>query len=796
LQHLIRFVCGRINLIPSTISTHNQSPLELFLHRKIDAALDVRAGFGDYVQTNDAAVITHKNDNTARTTGAIFIGQRYNLTGTANFFSLNTHRLIDRDHWTALPMPAEVITFLNKMHSNDKFKLTSDPIFMQGLRPLGPAAPPNDDALPDHLPLPATVPVVPVVHPLVPQQPPEAPAELRGDFAPVEVLPTVHVPISEGLTLEDNPPRQSRRALGLDPQPTSGDVPRNLTATPGYKPYIAMSAEDAEAMAILDFEQFIGLHLSEKKGLQKHGQLADQKMAEEINQLIDDFKAIQPVDWRTLTQQQRTKMINSSMFLKEKYLADTGELDKLKARLVGGGNYQSREDYGDIASPTVGLSHVFVVATLAAFERRHVATLDIKGAYLNAHMPKEPEKALYMWLTRSASAIVIRDHPQFAPFIAPDGRIPVKLLRALYGTLEASKLWFDHITATLTQYGLKPNPSGECVFNVTIDGEELTVLLYVDDLFTTCTSKKLLQHFIKYIQDKYKDTTVHYGYIHNYLGMTFEFGGGVVTVSMLKMTKDIIFAHKLTKQRKWPTTANLFVIDPESPLLPEKRRKAFHSGVMKIRYLSQRVRPETLCPISFLSTRVLCATEQDEEKLLHVIEYLATDPAMGITLSIGEDGLNVFAFIDSSFACHHDFKGQTGGVITLGGGPVIASSLKQALVCKSSTESELVGVSDFASAVIGLRDFVIAQGYEIEPATVWQDNMSTLALIQRGRPASDRSRHIHIRYFFVKERVTTGELRFAHKRTEEMVADILTKPLQGEIFLRLRALLLNTAQRV
>jgi hypothetical protein len=278
--------------------------------------------------------------------------------------------------------------------------------------------------------------------------------------------------------------------------------------------------------------------------------------------------------------------------------------------------------------------------------------------------------------------------------------------------------------------------------------------------------------------------------------MTFEFGGGVVTVSMQKMTQDIIYAHKLTKERKWPAKANLFTIDSESPLLPEKRRKAFHSAVMKIRYVSQRVRPETLCPVSFLSTRVLCATEEDERKLLHVIEYLAADPSMGITLSIGKDGLNIFAFIDSSYACHHDFKGQTGGVITLGGGPVLASSLKQALVCKSSTESELVGVSDFASAVIGIRDFIIAQGYEIEPATVWQDIMSTLALIQRGRPASDRSKHIHIRHFFVKERVTTGELRFQHKCTEDMIADILTKPLQGELFLRLRALLLNTAQRV
>ena len=401
-----------------------------------------------------------------------------------------------------------------------------------------------------------------------------------------------------------------------------------------------------------------------------------------------------------------------------------------------------------------------------------------------------------MWLTPAATKILMRDHPHFARFIAPDGRIPVRLLKALYGTLEASKLWFDNISTALKEYGLKPNPSGECVFTMIIDGEEISVCLYVDDLFISCTCKKLLNHFAEYIQSKYKDTTIHIGDIHNYLGMTFEFGGGVVTVSMLKMTLDIVKDETLTKTRKWPSTAALFVIDPDSPLLTEKRRKRFHSIVAKIRYVSQRVRPETLCPVSFLSTRVLCATEEDEEKLLHVIEYLAADPSMGITLSIGKDGMNIFAFIDSSFACHHDYKGHTGGVISLGGGPVMANSLKQSLVAKSSTESELVGVSDFVSAVIGIRNFIIGLGYEIDPATVWQDNQSTLALIQRGRPASDRSRHIHIRFFFVKERVTAGELRFDYKCTEDMIADILTKPLQGAIFLRLRAMLLNTAQRV
>jgi hypothetical protein len=57
------------------------------------------------------------------------------------------------------------------------------------------------------------------------------------------------------------------------------------------------------------------------------------------------------------------------------------------------------------------------------------------------------------------------------------------------------------------------------------------------------------------------------------------------------------------------------------------------------------------------------------------------------------------------------------------------------------------------SPAIHLRNWLIAQGYEMGPATIYQDNMSCMALIKRGSPASERSRHIDIRYFWLKEKV-------------------------------------------
>jgi ABC-type nitrate/sulfonate/bicarbonate transport system substrate-binding protein len=66
-----------------------------------------------------------------------------------------------------------------------------------------------------------------------------------------------------------------------------------------------------------------------------------------------------------------------------------------------------------------------------------------------------------------------------------------------------------------------------------------------------------------------------------------------------------------------------------------------------------------------------------------------------------------------------------------------------------------------------------------------------MALVKRGNSASDRTRHVAIRYYWIKDRVDAGEVEIVYMPTEDMIADALTKPLQGEAFKRLRQLLLN-----
>ena len=73
---------------------------------------------------------------------------------------------------------------------------------------------------------------------------------------------------------------------------------------------------------------------------------------------------------------------------------------------------------------------------------------------------------------------------------------------------------------------------------------------------------------------------------------------------------------------------------------------------------------------------------------------------------------------------------------------------------KSSTESELVSFSDYTTSAIHARLSLKAQGYDIETSTLHQENQTTIQKSNHGKASSGkRSRHVDIRYFFMKDRI-------------------------------------------
>ena len=90
--------------------------------------------------------------------------------------------------------------------------------------------------------------------------------------------------------------------------------------------------------------------------------------------------------------------------------------------------------------------------------------------------------------------------------------------------------------------------------------------------------------------------------------------------------------------------------------------------------------------------------------------------------------------------------------------------------------------------------FMGAQGYAIKNNVIYQDNQSAIRMEKNGRNScTGNSRHIHIRYFFVKDRIDKGEMRVEYCPTHIMLADFFTKPLMGELFRKLRDVIMGYA---
>ena len=86
---------------------------------------------------------------------------------------------------------------------------------------------------------------------------------------------------------------------------------------------------------------------------------------------------------------------------------------------------------------------------------------------------------------------------------------------------------------------------------------------------------------------------------------------------------------------------------------------------------------------------------------------------------------------------------------------------------------------------------MVAQGYSVGAVRVWQDNMSTIAFVKKGKSTSHRTKHIAVRYFFIKEKIEEGEIEVEYTPTLQMLADMFTKPLQGELFRVMRTKVLG-----
>ena len=531
------------------------------------------------------------------------------------------------------------------------------------------------------------------------------------------------------------------------------------------------------------------------KGLKLFGDEGRQAAMKEMKQLWER-NCWEPKMISDLTAMERKKAVEGMMLLAEK---NSGEK---KGRYVFKGSetreWLSREE---TSSPTASQEAIACTCVIDAKEDRDVMSADIPNAFIQTLMPevKEGQERVTMKITGLLVDYMIELDPSYRNYVVMEkGKrvIYVVILRAIYGMLEASLLFYKKIRGDLEKIKFVFNPYDPCVANKMIGGKQHTVRFHVDDLMSSHVNRAVNDSFLVWLNNQYgslKAVTSTRGNKHTYLGMTIDFSRkNKVKIRMddyvTRMLDEFPVKFKPTDSQETPAAANLLEPGKGAQLDP-KRKETFHSFVAKCLFLSKRARLDIAPTVAILASRVREPNQGDWNRLVRLMRYIHSTRGWHLTLSA--DDLRVIKwYVDAAFATHPDYKSHTGAVMTMGGGAMQIMTRKQKLNSRSSTEAELIGVDDAITQLLWTKLFMEAQGYPIRDNVLYQDNKSSILLETNGRSsAGKRSRALNIRYFFVADQVKQGNLTIEYMPTDEMWADFMTKPLQGEKFRKFRALI-------
>ena len=418
-----------------------------------------------------------------------------------------------------------------------------------------------------------------------------------------------------------------------------------------------------------------------------------------------------------LSRRERQRAQEGLMLLTRK---KSGEIN---GRLVYNGkgtrSWISREDK---SSPTILNESLMLTCAINPFEKCNIMTLNIPNAYIQAEVPPQEkgERIVMKIRGKLVDWLCQVDSTAYLPFVVIEKSVRVLYLlvtRAIYDMLQVGLLWYRKLRCDLEGQGFVFNLYNPCVANRMIKECQHTVRLHVDDVLSSHVDSKVNDTFAKWCQEKYgelKDVEVRRGKVHRFLGMVLDFScEGVCHVKQYDHVSDMIANYdvKIGDKTAFTPVSNHLFEKEEGSLLSDAERDAFHSTVAKALYISTRSRPDIIPTVSVLSGRVREPTTSDKEKLIKFLKYLNGTRDLHLTLRY--DGMSIARWnIDSSFACHPDFRSQSGGVFLIhpDGRGIASSSTKQKLNTRSSTMSELVAVDNFYPRFSGLGTSCLNRG--------------------------------------------------------------------------------------
>ena len=210
-------------------------------------------------------------------------------------------------------------------------------------------------------------------------------------------------------------------------------------------------------------------------------------------------------------------------------------------------------------------------------------------------------------------------------------------------------------------------------------------------------------------------------------------------------------------------------------------REQYQKLVGKLIYLSH-TRPDISYAVGVVSRFMHLPQVQHMEAVARILRYLKGTNDKGVFY--GKNGhTDIVAYTDADWAGDRDSRKSTSGYFTLVGGNLVTwKSKKQKVVALSSAEAEFRGVAKGITEILWLKKLLCELGFPpTETCKLFCDNKAAIS-ISENPVQHDRTKHVEIDRHFIKEKLEKQIISLPHVKSEDQLADILTKGVTTECF--------------
>jgi hypothetical protein len=447
-----------------------------------------------------------------------------------------------------------------------------------------------------------------------------------------------------------------------------------------------------------------------------------------------------------------------------KLSADGTTVERYKARLVVKGFAQVEGvDYFDVYAPVCKFAALRGLLAIAAAQDLEVYHVDIKTAFLNAPLEEE----LYM------------DQPPGYKH----GTKVCRLLKSVYGLKQAPRAWHELLKQELEGLGFRQSHSDPALF--IRDDPLCWVLVYVDDMLAVCKGKAFVVNLITKTREVFELRDL--GPVQKFVGFQIERDRQARTIKIhqSQMASELLVAAGFRDCRP-----NSLPMQPSVKLGPavegtemQSEQQWYASTVGSLLYLVVCTRPDMAIAVGILARHTARPGPEHIEALKGVLRYLQGTRSLGIVYTGRTD---LTAHCDADLAAELRTSRSTSGfVFMLGNAAFIWMSKRQPAVASSSTQAEYMAAFAACQEALWVKLLMADLKMPVKCVTVFGDNQPMLQLVKQPMIAAS-SKHIEIKYHFTREKVMQGEVKFEYVRSDDNLADGLTKALSKAKFMKFR----------